>query len=202
MIEKILDIEWHMFSNTHNIGGKASCQDDKETFRIARSSQFEGWSEATLESYFNDLEEAKKEERNLLAEKYARMMKYTSPTQYSKIEHMLPQLSSEVTSLINKIAEIESEWQEKFSEKFPNIIGRGRPIRSSQDTPFSASFETYLRGELSTYSERTLKLYYEDILRSKSKQVNKSEIVYEIMMKKYGYKSLYEAERAIERNIV
>lgn len=167
-----------------------------------RSSQFESWSEATLESYLNDLDEAKEEGRNLLAEKYARMMKSTSPAEYLKLEHMIPQLSSEVSSFIDKIAEIETEWQIEFSEKFPNLIGRGRPIRSSQDTPFSASFETYLRGELSTYSRRTLELYYEDILRSKSKQVNKSEIVYGIMMKKYGYRSLREAEKAIERNIV
>ena len=81
---KILEIEWKMFQNVPNIGGTALCQQDPETFEIMRFSQTMSGSEAFLESYLCDLKEAKKNERNLLTEKYARMMASTSPREYSR----------------------------------------------------------------------------------------------------------------------
>ncbi len=44
-IEKIINIEWDMFQNVHNIGGRASCQDDRRTFYIMRGSQFFCWND-------------------------------------------------------------------------------------------------------------------------------------------------------------
>ena len=38
-VEKILQLEWNMFQKVENIGGRASCQEDFETFYIMRRSQ-------------------------------------------------------------------------------------------------------------------------------------------------------------------
>ena len=37
-IEEIIKIEWQMLQTVDNIGGRASCQDDDETFYIMRRS--------------------------------------------------------------------------------------------------------------------------------------------------------------------
>ena len=195
---KIVEIEWKMFHNVPNIGGTAACQEDPKTFEIMRVSQAVSWSEAALESYLDDLTEAEKNGRNLLTEKYARMMKSTSPSEYAQIEHLLPPLNPEVPPLIDKIVKIVLLWQEELSEKYPYLLSRGRPIHSSDDTPFVTSIETYLRGELATYSPRTLELYYENVLKQKSENINGAEIALDYTIKRYGFNSLKEANEKLK----
>lgn len=38
VIEKIIELEWNQFQAVHNEGGRASCQDDRETFDIMRGA--------------------------------------------------------------------------------------------------------------------------------------------------------------------
>ena len=155
------------------------------------------WSEATLESYLDDLLEAKNNNRNLMTEKYGRMMKLTWPEEYAQIEHLLPLLEPEVPPLVEEILRIALKWEEELRDKYPNIVKRGRPIYSSEDTRDVTSFETYLNGELFTYSYKTLKLYYENILKLQSENINGSEVTLEHMMKSYGFKSLKEANEVL-----
>lgn len=198
LIAKIIDLEWNMFQNVSNIGGKASCQENPDTFKIMRHSQAISWSEDTLESYLNDLHIAQENKRNLLTEKYARMMKYTSPLEYANIEHRLPSLEPEIFLLIDKIVKIVMGWEEELSVKFPNILKKGRPIYSLEDSMFVTSVETYLRGELMTYSQRTLEIYYKNILKQQSENINGSEITLFYMLKQYGFNSLEEANERLK----
>jgi hypothetical protein len=199
LVEKIVDFEWKMFQKVKNIGEKAPCQEDLKTFRIVRSSQFESWPEAVLESYSRDLEAADKEGRNLISEKYGRMMKSTSPDNYARIEHLLPPLDDDTLNLINRIAGIMLEWKEETVKKTPSAFVKDRPLYAALDNSASTSFETYLRGELSTYSKRTLQLYYEYLLNEKSQNRNLSKIIGDSIAKKYGYKSREEAEEALAK---
>lgn len=198
LIAKIVGIEWKMFENVPNAGGTAACQEDPATFEIMRSSQAMSWSEAALESYLGDLQEAEKNDRNLLTEKYARMMKSTSPLEYSQIEHLLPPVDPPVAPLIDAIVEIVLEWEEELSTKYPCILQRGRPTRSSEDAPFGTSLETYLHGELMTYSIRTLQLYLEHLRELKSEKINGSAIILMHTMNRYGFKSLEEADEKLK----
>jgi len=195
LIAKIMEIEWGMLQDVPNF----LCQKDPKAFEIMRSSQFMSWSDVTLESYLGDLTEAENSVRNLLTEKYARMMKSTSPSEYYLIEHLIPQLDPEVLALIDQIVEIVLEWEETLSKKYPHILRKGRPLHSSDDTHthFGTSMEAYLRGELATYSPRTLGLYYENVLKQKSENVNGSEIILSHMVKQYGFKSLEEANERL-----
>ena len=198
LVGRIVEREWDMFQNVENAGGKASCQQDYQTFEIMRHSQAMSWSEETLESYLEDLQNARKDKRNLLTEKYARMMESTAPLEHARIESLLPPLDPEVPEIVDRIVTILIDWEEEVIEKYPYVASRGRPLRTTEDTPYATSIETYLRGELSTYSPRTLKLYLENVLRQKAEKVNGSEVIHTNTVKRYGYKSLDDANEKIK----
>jgi hypothetical protein len=168
IIEKILEKEWKYFSNLNNIGGRADCQDNREDFIIMRKSQWETFNEETLLSYLEDLNS----KNNPLFQKYAQMMKYNSPEEYEKIKDILEKASEEKTDLINKIMFIYMEWEKEFFERYPIFSSMGRPLYSSEDNDIETSIETYLRGELLSYSEKTLKLYLNYVIDNKEKNIN------------------------------
>ena len=168
IIEKILEKEWKYFSNLNNIGGRADCQDNREDFIIMRKSQWETFNEETLLSYLEDLNS----KNNPLFQKYAQMMKYNSPEEYEKIKDILEKASDEKTDLVNKIMFIYMEWEKEFFERYPIFSSMGRPLYSSEDDNIETSIETYLRGELLSYSEKTLKLYLNYIIDNKVKNIN------------------------------
>ena len=168
IIEKILEKEWKYFSNLNNIGGRADCQDNREDFIIMRKSQWETFNEETLLSYLEDLNS----KNNPLFQKYAQMMKYNSPEEYEKIKDILEKASDEKTDLVNKIMFIYMEWEKEFFERYPIFSSMGRPLYSSEDDNIETSIETYLRGELLSYSEKTLKLYLNYVIDSKEKNIN------------------------------
>jgi len=194
LIQKIIDIEWDMFAHVHGIDEqKAACQEEPKTFEIMRSSQLKSWSEELLKSYLNDLNQAKKDGKNLPAEKYAHMMKSTDPEAYNKIKSLLPQIDPETADIIEKIIHIEDQWEKEFIAKFPKIAKKGRPANSKDDSSYFTSKETYARGELSTYSSNTVQLYYKNCLELKEKKLNASELIRQETVKRYGYNSLEDA---------
>ena len=168
IIEKILEKEWKYFSNLNNIGGRADCQDNREDFIIMRKSQWETFNEEILLSYLEDLNS----KNNPLFQKYAQMMKYNSPEEYEKIKDILEKASEEKTDLVNKIMFIYMEWEKEFFERYPIFSSMGRPLYSSEDDNIETSIETYLRGELLSYSEKTLKLYLNYVIDNKEKNIN------------------------------
>ncbi len=197
LLENIIALEWDEFQKVNNAGGRASCQNDWKTFQIMRRSQFSAWNKEMLESYHSDLVTAINNGRNLLTEKYARMMESTVPEKYQAIKDKLPLITEGKKKLIDKITQISIKWQEEFAREYPNISGQGRPIHTDEDGPFITFIETYERGELSTYSEKTLKLYYKFITQLLEENKNLSKIVIENTVREYGYASLDQAEKMI-----
>lgn len=181
IIEKILDRELKMFLSVPSIR-KSSCQDYPESFKLHRKAQFSCWSRDTLESYLRDLEKAEEKGVNLMTHKYARM------------DNLIPPLSS--NPLINTIVGCHCAWQRLIIKKYPGIMSGGRPLSSAEDSAFLTSFETYLRGELETYSDATLELLNKDILAKQAQGINMAEELYTFLVKDMGYDSLDEAEQA------
>ena len=194
LIEKIVELEWQQFQKVQNEGGRASCQDNRPTFNIMRTSQFLVWEMEILESYYQDLQDAEAKGWNLLTEKYARMMKSTAPVQYVQLKERLPERSERRLEQQERMLKKVVSWEEAFAKQYPGIAGTGRVLHTYEDTPYSTSMETYARGELSTYSDRTVELLeklYDELERRGD---NLSTLVTEQMVKLYGYQSLEDAE--------
>ena len=197
MIDKIVELEWKQFDKVKNEGGRASCQNDFETFAIMRKSQYLTWNEELFNSYYADLLQAEQNGWNLIMEKYARMMQSTAPKQYAELALTLPVRSKEREQIMEEIIRIQVAWMEQFSEKFPKMAGNARSIHTYEDTAYNTSYETYLRGELGTYSEETFVLYGRFITGLLKEEKN---LAYETMRNTamlYGYQSVEEAERKI-----
>lgn len=118
LIEEIIEKEWEMFTVLKNIGERAMCQDNKPEFIIMRKGQWSNLPEKVLISYNQDLDEAILNKRNLLFEKYVRMMKYSSPSEYENLKHTLFELSPGAITLIRQIEKIYLNWGEEFEKKY------------------------------------------------------------------------------------
>ena len=68
-------------------------------------------------------------------------------------------------------------------------------IHTSEDTAYSTSYETYLRGEISTYSDDMLILYGRFIAKLAQEGKNLTALIMENTVHMYGYPDLDTAER-------
>lgn len=196
-VQEILDLEWEMFQGVRGLDGPAPCQQDRRTFEIMRRSQLLSWDQATADSYLEDLQRARAAGRNLMTEKYARMMQSTSPCECRGQGAVLPQLDAPTARLVGRLSDLSVRWMQEAAAEYPHLAARGRPIHSYEDGTFVTSFETYNRGELATYSFRTLQLLEAHYQAMVNRGVNPAEVVLEHTMAQYGFASLEEAEAAL-----
>ena len=197
--EKIVDIEWEMFQATKNVGGQASCQRDRRSFYIMRSSQFDHWNEESLRAYLADLERAQARGENLPTLKYAYMMENSDPEGFARIADMLPPVSPEKKAMVERLVAQTVAWCEDFAGRYPNIAAAGRSIRSSTDSLYNTSVETYSRGEFSTYGEETLRCLLRHYDTLKEQGVNLHERIVERELIAQGAASLEDAENRLAR---
>lgn len=103
LVFEITQFEWDMFQHVYNTGGRASCQDNPDTFFKMRMSQWLAYSEEVLESYKADCVKAIENGDNLLWQKYARMMETTYPEEYENVKQYLPEISTESREKIEEV---------------------------------------------------------------------------------------------------
>lgn len=196
LIFDIAQIEWELFQNVQNTGGRASCQNDPDTFFKMRMSQWMVYSKETLNSYMEDLKSSMEQGRNLIFEKYGFMMETTYPDEFEGIKEHLPKVSPETEKMIDEMADIHVKWDKEVYKKYPHIRENGRVFRSSEDSVYNgSSSESYLRGEYKTYSPKTVELIYKQVKQAEDAGENLLEKIIENEVKFYGYRSLEDAEK-------
>ena len=197
LVEEVIRREWDQFQRTENEGGRASCQGNWPMFHQMRASQFMTWPEDLLRSYLDDLDEANRVGRNLVTEKYARMMASTAPDEYrERIEPFIPRLSDERVARQEQVIAVQVAWARDFRGRYPKLGAAMRVLTTAEDTPEDTSFETYLRGELGTYSDRTMALYEAMVENLQAAGRNLTEQTVANTVRLGGFADLTEAEAA------
>ncbi len=178
LVQSILDIEWRMFQKVKS-AAPASCQSNNETFRKVRGSIFQIWPYEILSAYHDNLKAAFENGRNLLTEKYARM------------DNLIPPLNT--NPLIDSIVDIETRWQKEMQAAYPQLYQR--TCRSSDSADNGSNFSVYLRCELETYGDETIRQYHQWVQDGLASDRNYSIEALENLVLKGGFESLDQAER-------
>ena len=120
--EAIVRHEWDQFQRTNNEGGRAACQGNWPVFHQMRLAQFLTWERPLLTSYAADLDAADHVGRNLVTEKYGRMMASTAPENFTKnIEPYIPRLSEERAARQEQVIAQQVAWAKDFRERYPKL---------------------------------------------------------------------------------
>ncbi len=196
--EQIARMEFEAFDKVKNFGGRADCQDDWFTFSIMRKSQYYTWDKTMLLQYYYDFSREWLKGHNLIEEKYGRMMESTAPEEYAKISAGFPAINDKKRQIIENIVSMQVGWMEEFALKYPHLAGNARSIHTYEDHLYNTSYETYLRGEISTYSDKMLELYGRYIVNYAKNGGNPARDIMEQSVFMYGYESLDEAEHLQE----
>ena len=202
LVENIARLEFEAFDKVQNEGGRASCQNDWFTFSIMRKSQYLTWDRTMLLQYLYDFHREYERGHNLITEKYGRMMESTAPEKYEELRknfrENFPELSEEKKRIIEQICGLQVQWMEEFAAEYPPLAENARSIHTAQDNEYNTSYETYLRGELGTYSDKMLELYGRYIVKYAGEGRNPVYDIMENSVKMYGYQSLQEAAEKIQ----
>jgi hypothetical protein len=160
LINEIIEIELDMFKKV-NSTIVSPCQEYLKTFKMMRWMSHSVIPDKILASYLEDLKNGRKDGRNFMREKYAKM------------EGQIPHLNN--SKYLEPIVEIESLWMNEVTEKYPKIF------KSRKD-----GFRTYISCELETLSQNTLKMLYEFTMEAKKENRNLVDERYRNLFNKLG----------------
>ena len=192
----IAKAEFEAFDKVQNEGGRASCQNNWPTFKVMRMSQYMTWTEDMLLQYLYEFKTNYANGRNMIEEKYARMMESTAPFEYAVFADQLPPVSEEKKAVMEQVIGLQVKWMEEFAAEYPSLADDARRIHTSEDLPYDTSYETYLRGELGTYSDRMLEMYGRYIVAHAQEGRNVAREIMENTVRFYGYQDLEAASIA------
>lgn len=195
LIDEIVKLEFEAFDKVQNVGGRAACQNNWPFFYVMRKSQYMTWTDEMLLCIRKLWLENKEKGWNMITEKYGRMMEHTAPEEYEQIKDNFPPKTERTRRIVDQIAQIQVGWMQEFAREYPKLASNARDITSDADEIDNTSYETYLKGELLTYSEELLKLYAEFIIKLAREGKNLARMTIENTAHLQGYKSLEEAEQ-------
>lgn len=197
LAEAIARREFEAFDAVKNEGGRAGCQDDWFTFSIMRKSQYLTWDKGMLLQYSYDFDREMERGHNLIEEKYGRMMESTAPEKYAEMKERFPEITPEKKEIVERIVALQVAWMEEFAADYPCLAGNARSIHTYEDSGWDTSYETYLRGEISTYSDKMLELYGRYIAAHAAAGKNLAAEIMGNSARMYGYGSLEDAEEGL-----
>lgn len=201
LVDKIVKLEFEAFDKVKNEGGRAYCQNDWPTFRVMRKSQYLTWNRDMLMQYYFDFSREYHRGHNLITEKYGRMMESTAHERYEEIKENFPELTEEQKSIIEQIVALQMTMMEEFAKEHPLVAGNARRLHTYEDTLVNTSYETYLRGEISTYSDRMLQLYGQYVVAAVKEGRNIAAEIIGNTAKLYGFRDVAGLESSVRDGV-
>lgn len=195
LIDTIVRYEWDDFSRVRDIDGISKCQKRPDMFIRMRRALLETWSDELLDSYLEDVSNAKGSHRSLMSEKYAWMMQTVDSDRFADIVELLPIIPYKTCEQIERIVKILLVWQSWANAMYPRLTARGRPLITEDDMQGVVSFETYARSELKSYSPRTVELYEGHVIACWRDGRNLAVENLDNIAKSYGYVDAGDAEK-------
>ena len=195
--KRILELEWEMFRSV-NGDLRVSCQENRRTFTVMRRAQLDAWTEEVAESYLSDLEAAAAAGRNLMREKYIRMMEISDPAAYQILRRELPEVSPRQRALVEEMWDHLRAQTERMWADSPALARRGRPLSAREQEDW-ASVEVYQKSELLTYSEATVQALMGHLLALEEQGVDLARRMVENSMLGNGIASLAASHAAAGR---
>lgn len=196
LVNKIARLEFKAFDEVKNEGGRASCQDDWPTFSVMRKSQYLTWNKDMLIQYYYDFTREYEHGHNLITEKYGRMMENTAPDRYEAIKDYFPVLSEQKKAIVEQVVALQMAMTDEFGKEYPGLSGNARSFYSVDDNLYNTSYETYLRGEISTYSDKMLQLYAGYVVDCVKNGINIAKETISNTAILYGFKDLDSFEKS------
>ncbi len=201
LVKKIAKLEFAAFDKVKNEGGRASCQNDWPVFSIMRESQYLTWNKQMLLQYMYDFTREYEQGHNLITEKYGRMMESTAPEKYEELKAYFPEISEQKKAVIEQIVAVQMSMTDEFGEEYPGLANNARSFHTSEDNYNNTSYETYLRGEISTYSDKMLQLYAGYVLECVKNNINIAKETIANTARLYGYDSIEAFEKSAEASM-
>ena len=129
------------------------------------------------------------------------MMASTDPEGYLHFLPELPPVSEEKKALVEEIWQIMLPQTIELRRKYPNVGKLGRPLLSADERNGYASVETYEKGELMTYGEKTLRALLAWLRSQAEAGVSIAAKIQENGILSVGYASMEEAEEDAKRQL-
>ena len=85
---------------------------------------------------------------------------------------------------------MQMSMTDEFGKEYPGLSGNARSFYSVDDNLYNTSYETYLRGEISTYSDKMLQLYGRYVVEFLQSGKNIAKETIENTAKLYGFDDL------------
>lgn len=176
-IRDIVASEWEMVDRVEGLGGRAGCQDDAASFAVHRLAQHLSFPHGSLPAIRDEHVRAARDGRNLVAEKYARMMELTDPAYFERAwRPVLADPSPVKRAALDEIEELVRAFARDAAAVYPTAQGHGRPERSA---PGAVSAAGYFRSEACTYGLQTLYGLLDGLRDQRARGINPVSDTYE-----------------------
>lgn len=169
-LRELVQLEWVHFDTVQGMSGRAACQDDAVGFFVHHVAQYLSFPRESIMGVRDDVVAADAAGRNVIREKYARMMEMTDPVAFARDWSGRLEAPSPVKRCV--LNEIESALRSMLDTAQGELPATAQHVRGSITQPKLISSIGYYVCEIQSYSLSTLKCLRDGLRHQLGNHVN------------------------------